>query len=294
MKKISVVIPCFNSGATIERTVESVKAQTYNDFEIIVVDDGSTLPSTCDTLLALDGVTLVRQANLGLSSARNHGIAIAKGEFIFPLDADDWIEPNTLLLLMAAIDSDPTASFSYSIMQLEGEASGVLDKNYNFFEQLFLNQMPYSILLPKKLWIEIGGYDEHMKSGYEDWDFNIRLGIKNHYGVVVDKPLFHYTVSKNGMLLSRSTRLHGELWASIQSKNSSAYAVASLIKYWRTWRGRSSTYPLWMYFIWLAIFKVLPASIFSRLFTYLRRHSHAQRLSRTMAKSKAPFGNFQK
>ena len=58
-------------------------------------------------------------------------------------------------------------------------------------EQLFLNQMPYCILLSKHIWSKVGKYDETMVDGYEDWEFNIRLGINGYYGIVVQKPLFH-------------------------------------------------------------------------------------------------------
>jgi len=274
---ISVVIPCYNSGATIEQTIASVKAQTWPNLEIIVVDDGSTEPATCAVLSALEGVVFVRQPNYGLPAARNAGFRASRGEYVLPLDADDWLEPPALKVMLEVLQSSPEASFVFCDLQLEGEASGILQKNYNFFEQLSLNQLPYCLLMPKRLWTEAGGYDEGMRKGYEDWEFNIRLGILGHYGQRVGQPLFHYRVSATGMLISKSNRLHGLLWSEIQALHKATYRFSNLIQLWHEWSGRPSRYPLSLHLVWIGLHRLLPAPAFSWLFRVQRYRSLQRR-----------------
>jgi len=277
--RVSVVIPCYNSGATIGQTVASVQAQTWSQVEIVVVDDGSTDLATITILDSLVGIQLVRQKNAGLPAARNAGFAAASGDFFLPLDADDWLEPDAIEKLLSGLKSDLGVAFAYSHLQLEGEAYGVLAKSYNFFEQLFFNQMPYCLLLPRRVVEAVGGFDETMKKGYEDWEFNIRLGARGYFGHVVPYPLFHYRVSISGMLISQSNRLHGELWGQIQLKHYGLYRVSQLISLWSEWRLRSSTYPLVFYFAWLTAFRVLPGPWFDAMFRFLRKHSHSRRIT---------------
>ena len=273
MELISIVIPCYNSGATLEQTIASVKAQTWPNLEIIVVDDGSTDSGTCFILAELEGVVIVRQSNSGLPAARNAGFRVARGEYVLPLDADDWLEPSALEVMLQVLKSSPDASFVFCDLQLEGEASGVLEKNYNFFEQLSLNQLPYCLLMPKRLWTEAGGYDESMHKGYEDWEFNIRLGILGHFGQRVPQPLFHYRVSASGMLISKSNRLHGLLWSEIQALHKATYRFSSLIQIWGEWSRRPSRYPLSLHLIWMGLHRLLPAPVFSWLFRTQRQRS---------------------
>ncbi len=279
MELVSVVIPCYNSGATQGQTVASAKAQTWPNIEIIVIDDGSSDPMTREVLAALLDVTVVRQPNSGLPAARNAGFHAARGEYVLPLDADDWLEPETIMVLLQALKASPTADFAFCDSRLEGEASGRLHKNYNYFEQLFLNQLPYCLLIPKQLWEEVGGYDATLRQGYEDWEFNIRLGRHGHHGLRIAQPLFHYRVSSSGMLISKSNRLHGLLWSEIQARHRSVYKPLNLYRLWREWADKPSHYPLALYFIWFGLHRLLPASAFSMLFKYLRVRTHHRRSS---------------
>ena len=283
MEFISVVIPCYNSGATLEQTIASVKAQTWPNLEIIVVDDGSTEPETCAVLAALEGVKVVRQPNSGLSAARNAGFQAASGEYVLPLDADDWLEPTALEVMLEALKSSVCKSFVFCDLQLEGEASGVLHNDYNFLEQLSLNQLPYCLLMPKRLWTSSGGYDESMRKGYEDWEFNIRLGTLGHYGQRVAQSLLHYRVSANGMLISKSNRLHGRLWSEIQARHKPTYRWSNLVCLSREWWGRPSRYPLWLNLGWIVLHRFLPAPVFSLLFWGFRQRSAKRRATGTGA-----------
>ena len=101
--KISVIIPVYNSENTLERCVGSILAQTFTDFEVILVDDGSTDESgtICDIFKKNDSrVKVVRQQNLGVSAARNRGLDMASGEWIAFVDADDWVKPDYLERLL--------------------------------------------------------------------------------------------------------------------------------------------------------------------------------------------------
>ncbi len=278
-EKVTVVIPCFNSGATLIQAVNSVKAQTWPYVEIIIVDDGSTDQNTIAILDSLTDVILIRQQNKGLPSARNTGFQIAATGYILPLDSDDWLEPIAIEALMRGLRENRSATFAYSYIELEGEALGVLPKSYNFFEQLFLNQIPYCLLLPYSTWRQIGGYDESMLNGYEDWDFNIRLGATGQHGHVVHQALFHYRVTSGGMLISKSNRLHGQLWRYIQKKHPLLFKPVHLAMLWREWSRYPSTYPLTAYFAWLLMHRLLPDSLFSALFRLLRTKSHSRRLT---------------
>ena len=281
---VSIIIPCFNSGKTVEKAIASATAQTWSDLEVIVINDGSTDPYTNNILNKLKNVTVIHQNNEGLPSARNAGFASAKGEYVLPLDADDWLEPDAVEHLLTALSKNPEASFSFSPIILEGEASGTLMKSYNYFEQLFFNQLPYCLLIPKRIWRQIGGYSTAMRDGYEDWEFNIRLGRLGFFGTVSEKPVFHYNVSQHGMLLSKSSSLHFKLWTIIQHKNRDAYRAKSLVYSWINWKRLNSTYPLFLYFIWLIASKLLPANMLIKLFSQMLNYSHSRRVTKQTQK----------
>ena len=268
---ISVVIPCYNSGETLAKAVNSVKNQTWKKFEIILVDDGSTDAYTLDVIKSVSNdVKLISQANLGLPAARNSGFKAASGKLVLPLDADDWLEARAIEEMVILLRSRKDLGFVFCNIQLENEASGILERNYNLFEQLSFNQLPYCILIRKSIWEDLKGYDETMKSGYEDWEFNIRIGASGYKGAKISKPLLHYSVSAGGMLKSKSLKLHGNLWRNIQERNSQLYNWLNLIKLFSQWSKYPSRYPLALSFLWIIIHRLMPKFMFAYLFRRLR------------------------
>ena len=117
--KFSVIIPLYNKAPYIRKALESVLAQTYADYELIIIDDGSTdesaeiaeaiLQDPASRLIASSPHRLIRQANSGVSAARNNGVAQASGDYIAFLDADDWWEPTYLEKMAQLIEDYPEA-----------------------------------------------------------------------------------------------------------------------------------------------------------------------------------------
>ena len=270
---ISVIVPCFNSGRTIKRTILSISKQTWFKKEIIIVNDGSTDQFTINTLKDLKDqkiVKLINQENKGLASARNQGVNESSGSFLFFLDADDWIEPNGLEIMCLHLMRNKKFVYVFPDIHLEGKRRGFIKKEFNFFEQLFLNQIPYCIFISKENFKNYGIYDENMKLGYEDWDLNIKLGINKIFGKRLPLPLFHYDVQNTGMLLSKSINNHIKIWKSIKTKNSRVYKISYLFSEWKLWRRNPSSYPLFIFFIWYFILNIMPDNFSLKLFLSLR------------------------
>lgn len=113
--RVSVVVPCFNYGRFVAEAVASILAQSFRDFEVIVVDDGST-DDTPDVLRRITDprVRVLRQANQGCAAARNAGRALARGEFLAFLDADDLWRPTYLERQMEVLDAEPEVDFCFT------------------------------------------------------------------------------------------------------------------------------------------------------------------------------------
>jgi glycosyltransferase involved in cell wall biosynthesis len=277
---VSVVIPCYNGGKFLATLLDSLAKQTFRDFEIIIVNDGSNDPLTLDRLDALRGtVRVVDQANRYLPGARNTGFREASADFILPLDCDDTLEPSFLAETVAALrQASSEIGFVFCHMRLTGAIEGTLKCRFNRFEQLFINRLPYCMLIRKSAWERAGGYDETMRNGMEDWEFNIRLNEAGFQGLEIDKPLFVYNVRADGMLLSKSAHLQGTIWRYIRTQHPDLYRPSAL---WR--RLRSST------FAWpsvlipgalIAAAKILPDRWFDALFFRLMMMSRALRAAR--------------
>ncbi len=273
-KLISVIIPCFNSGKTIKRTINSVKNQSWDKKEIILVNDGSNDIETLKILNSFKNdslVKLINQKNKGLSAARNKGVNFSSGDYLFFLDSDDWIEENALEELFFNIQNERKCSYVFMDCFLEGKSKGRRKKIFNLFEQMFINQIPYSIFIPRKVFIEHGFYDENMNLGYEDWELNIRLASRNVFGKSISKPLFHYNVSDSGMLISKSIRNHIKIWKYIKFKNKNFYKFKNIVNVFYKWRIEESNYPLILVFIWYLMLNYLPEFLMLRTFLFFRK-----------------------
>jgi glycosyltransferase involved in cell wall biosynthesis len=118
MPRVSVIVPVFNAARTVGQAIESVRAQTFTEVEIIAVDDGST-DASIEILRRYDGaVKILQQRNRGPSAARNLGIANSTGEYLGFLDADDWWKPEFLATMVAVLDRDPLCAMAYCDLQL--------------------------------------------------------------------------------------------------------------------------------------------------------------------------------
>ncbi len=280
---IGVFLPCYNAHIYLPRALESLRTQTFQDFEIIIINDGSTDPETIAYLETVpDDIRVIHQENRGLAGARNRGFTEARADLILPLDCDDWLAPQFLEEAYAALQAAPEKSFVFAGLTLEGEGEGALEKQFNLFEQLYFNQLPYCMLMPRAAWKEIGGYDEAMRLGYEDWEYNIRLGLLGWTGIPLSKPHFHYHVSASGMLASTSRIRHIELWRYIRDKHASAYRPSELWRRWRFWSSKASARPLIFYVIWELLFRLLPDPVLGKLFQISRPMTHSARIARQL------------
>ena len=192
---VSVVIPCYNYGKYVREAVESCLASTFQNLEIIIVDDGSTNPETIAILdnLQLPRTRVIRQENKRMSAARNTGFRAARGKYVLTLDADDLIHPTLIEKAFWVLEMRPEIGFVSFWLKHFGDEDWIWKpEKFNFYHLLFANSITTTSLVRKQAWEQSGGYDESMKLGYEDWDFWIRLAKNGWLGYQIPEPLFYY------------------------------------------------------------------------------------------------------
>tara|TARA_R110002096_G_scaffold256795_1_gene450107 strand:+ start:13048 stop:13893 length:846 start_codon:yes stop_codon:yes gene_type:complete len=206
---ISVIVPCYNQAHFLEEALGSVLNQTYLNWECIIVNDGS--PDNSESVAKKwcekdNRFRYLYQENGGLSSARNAGIKISKGEYILPLDADDIIAESFLTRLVSELIEDKSLAIvsCYSRFFIENTTNIVNElkpKGDTYHYLLYVNQLVATSLYRKKYWIEVGGYDEQMKAGFEDWEFWLAITKRGWKYKVIEEFLFYYRKSKKSMLV---------------------------------------------------------------------------------------------
>ena len=229
---VSVVIPCFNDGPYLTEALQSVFAQTLQPIEVLVIDDGSTNSETVTILRNLDEprIKVIHQVNRGLSAARNTGIHHAEGEYIYFLDADDVIYPQCLLTLSRMLETSDAVAATSAIRICGGSVRRtVWGRPFNPYLILVENQWSAGIMLRAQLSKQfLLLYDESMRSGYEDWEFNIRLVQTGRQILFFSEPLYEYRVRRKS-LLSRTRKVHVEVVNYIRVKHRDLYGFENLL-----------------------------------------------------------------
>lgn len=234
MPKVSVVIPCYNQEKYIAEAIESVLAQTFDDIEVIVVNDGSS-----DNSLAIiqeyaskypDKIRYIDQKNQGVIVARNNAIAQATGEFIFPLDGDDKIAPDCVEKLYNAM-KDGKGDVIYCDVEYFGCKSGKINNlPPTIFNMCLSNRVCASALYCKKDWEKYGGYDPIMAKGLEDWEFwlNFVDDYKKFYKV--EETLFFYRILEKSRNQSISKSTEKELYKIVKKKHRKLFYIKFYIR----------------------------------------------------------------
>src|ERR1035437_2488403 len=198
---VSVIIPAHNAEGTVRETLKSALAQTYENIEVIVVDDGSTDGTgniIRDVASSDNRVRIIEQANAGVAAARNAGIWQSADDFVAPLDADDLWHPSCIEKLMAVLlssDSSMAAVYAnYRSIEEDSLVIGsqpILKFEGNIFGHLLcLNFISSgsSLLMRKKAVLAVGGYESWLRGagaeGCEDSLIQLRIAAKYSFGCV--------------------------------------------------------------------------------------------------------------
>ena len=274
----SIIVPCFNGGRYLDALMAALDRQTFRDFEIVIIDDGSTDDLTARKLAELrDRARVIRQSNRGLPAARNAGAREARADIVFMHDCDDTIEPTFLAETVPALQAaPPDVAMATTHMRMVGAQSGIVRRYFNRFDLLFTNTVGTGLVLRKRCWRMVGGYDETMRDGYEDWDFSLRLVEAGFRAIEIAQPLFNYRVASDDQTSSlmtsiHSRRLYAKLWRQLRQKHPQCYRPSSMVRLWWVSRRDRGRVPLWKglggYFLALA----LPDAIFNELFVKFHR-----------------------
>ncbi|MBK4732785.1 glycosyltransferase [Oxynema sp. CENA135] len=207
MALISVIIPAYNAENTIQETLKSVFKQTFTDFEVIVIDDGSQ-DATVELISNINDprFRFFSYSNSGQGASRNRGLSHANGEYIAFLDADDLWTYDKLEAQLAALQAHPEAGVAYSWSDCIDENSeflrrgGHLTVNGNVYTNLLLVNFlenGSNPLIRRSAIDEVGDFDESLPPA-EDWDLYLRLAARYSF-VAVDRPQVLYRVSDRSM-----------------------------------------------------------------------------------------------
>ncbi|MTS22243.1 glycosyltransferase, partial [Ruthenibacterium lactatiformans] len=198
MERVSVIMPCYNDGQYIEEALYSLRAQTYLNWELIVIDDGSDEPETLRVLEQLEEmpyVRLLRTNHVRPAGARNAGIQAARGTYILPLDADDTIEPTYMEKAVKILNENPHVGVVYCKADLFGEQSGPWGlPDYSLRAMLQDNIVFVTSMFRREDWERVGGFNTNMHAGMEDYDFWLSILELDREVVQIPEVLFHYRI----------------------------------------------------------------------------------------------------
>lgn len=176
---VSIIMPAYNQARYVEEAIQSVLSQTYNNWELIIVDDGS--PDNVKEVASkyTDSETRIKfyhTDNHGPSAARNFGVKMSSGEFILPFDADDKIAPEYLEKCIREFREKPSTDLVYCRWQFFGDTRYTPELRYSGYRELLANNSIFcSAMYRRKDFDRVGGYDESIPFGLEDWEFWIRM-----------------------------------------------------------------------------------------------------------------------
>lgn len=216
--QVSVIMPVYNGEKTIQEAIESVLNQTFADFELIVIDDGSQ-DSTLDILGTIQDprVKVFSYDNAGVSASRNRGLELTCGKFVAFLDADDLWTADKLEAQLQALEANPQAALAYSWTEFIDEAGQCvgtrLESIYvgNVFAQLLESNFIGSgsnPLISTQVFDEVGGFDESLTHG-EDWELYLRIAARYHFAVVPSVQVLYrvtdYSATSNAIKLEEGS-----------------------------------------------------------------------------------------
>jgi glycosyltransferase involved in cell wall biosynthesis len=213
MTLVSVIIPAYNAATFVQGAIDSVLAQTFQNFEIILVDDGSkdATRKAVEPYLLDSRLHYLYQENRGLPGARNSGAKVSRGEYLAFLDADDFFAPNALECMLSAFQSTDAQWLNVGVLKLEGQNRTVRhpktpdgDLLLAILNDDFITRSPF---YPRQEFFSVGMYDEEIRNR-EDWDINIRMIAAGKRFVNVDQPLYYYTRTEGSITTGNRRRLY--------------------------------------------------------------------------------------
>lgn len=192
---VSVVIPYYNRADTIDETLESLAAQTFRNFETIIVNDHSSDDESIKKLKSLQGVQVIHhETNQGVAAARNNGIAKAKGKYVICLDSDDMLDPTFIEKATVTLELNPDIALVTTYQDMFGVVNELFEKHpYDPMRLIFDNMVITAAQFRREAWEKSGGYKPSI--GYEDWDFWLTLSENGFWGKLIPEALFKYRTS---------------------------------------------------------------------------------------------------
>lgn len=220
--RTSIIIPTFDQQDTLEQAIESALAQTV-ECEVIVINDGSLDNTKFIAEEYADRVKVIHQSNRGLPSARNTGIMNATGEFILPLDSDDYLEPTCVERIEKVFDETDADIVSPSFKTFGvNNAEVMLNMRPGLDDFKSGNRIGYCSAFKRTDLLEVGGYSPRMVWGYEDLHLTISLLRKGKKIYTIPEFLWNYRTKQFSMITVAQAH-HNELMAQIAKDNPGFY-----------------------------------------------------------------------
>lgn len=191
---VSIIIPCYNQGQFVGEAIDSVLANTYQNIEIIVVNDGSTteVDSYVDPYIARGEVTYIKQYNQGVSVARNNGIRLSQGRYIVCLDGDDILSSDYIETLYNQINQRTNVIVTSPVQHFGDDDQLWAPPTNPQGDHVPGYCIPCAAMFPVSIWQDVGGYDESMREGYEDWEFWAHAWTKGNVFELAYNPRLYY------------------------------------------------------------------------------------------------------
>lgn len=228
MPKVSIIIPCYNQGKYVAEAINSALRQTFKDIEIVCVNDCST-DNSVEIIKSFENkyknfIFLNNEENRGVIYSRNFAIKNCNGTYILPLDADDIIEPTYVEKAVKILDNNPNIGIVYCKAKIFGNYDKYWNlKPFNKSDILYENCIFCSALFRKSDFLKIGGYNNNMKYGCEDYDLWLSFIEQGLEVFQINEILFSYRQYDETSRTTISLKNKKEIWNNLIKNHINLY-----------------------------------------------------------------------